>query len=214
MSVVVRGYPALRPESGISADIGARWAARALGETRAPWAAVGAFARWTTDLISFVHSPQGYVAPRNAASARVAGIEAQAGMGFVRWFAVDVSGTLLDPRDTTAGRLPVNDVLPFQSRLVVVPRLSAESRRVGVYPIGRVRAEVRWVYQSSRYADTAGLAVIPGQSSLDAELLAETSNEVWTARFRASDLFDSPQFDIVGFPLPGRSLFLSLEAQW
>jgi iron complex outermembrane receptor protein len=214
ISVVVRGYPALRPESGISADIGARWAARTLGETRAPWAALGAFARWTSDLISFVHSPQGYATPRNVASARVAGIEGQAGMGFLRWFSIDVSGTLLDPRDTTAGRLAVNDILPFQSRLVLVPRLSAESRRIGLYPIGRVRVEIRWVYQASRYADTAGLAVIPSQSSLDAELLAQTSNEVWTARFRASDLFDQPLFDVVGFPLPGRSLFLSLEAQW
>jgi iron complex outermembrane receptor protein len=148
------------------------------------------------------------------ASARVAGIEGQAGVGFLPWLSIDVSGTLLDPRDTTAGRLVVNDILPFQSRLVLVPRLSAESRRIGLYPIGRVRAEVRWVYQASRYADTAGLAVIPSQSSLDAELLAQTSNEVWTARFRASDLIDQPLFDVVGFPLPGRSLFLSLEAQW
>jgi vitamin B12 transporter len=208
------GYPGLRPESGISADAGARWAARAWGETPAPWAALGVFARWTSDLISFVHSPQGYVTPRNVTSARVSGIELQGGVGFLRWFTIDLSGTLLDPRDTTAGRLTVNDVLPFQSRFVVVPRLSAESRRIGLSPIGRVRAEIRWVYQSSRYSDPAGLAVIPAQTSLDAEVLAQTTNRVWTARLRASDLIDTPLFDIVGFPLPGRSFFLSLEAQW
>jgi iron complex outermembrane receptor protein len=160
-----------------------------------------------------VRSTQGYVQPLNVNSARIAGLEAQAGAGFLRWLAADVSATLLDPRDTTSGRLTVNDMLPFQSRLVVAPRVWAETRRP-LRPIGRARAEVRWIYQSSRYGDAAGLAVIPEQSSLDVELLATTSDEVWTLRARAADLLDARRFDVVGFPLPGRSIFLSLEAQW
>jgi iron complex outermembrane receptor protein len=77
-----------------------------------------------------------------------------------------------------------------------------------------VRAELRWVYQSSRYADNAGLAVIPEQSSLDAELLAQTADGRFTARLRATDVLDTPRFDVVGFPLPGRSAFASLEETW
>jgi iron complex outermembrane receptor protein len=214
MSVLVRGNPSLAQESGVSADVGLRWAAREDGKTRAPWGYVGGFARWTNDLVSFVRSSQGYVEPINVGSARVVGLEAQAGVGFLRWFAADVTATLLDPRDTTPGRLLVNDILPFQSRLVFVPRLSAESRRVGVRPVGRVRAELRWVYQSSRYADNAGLAVIPEQSSLDAELLAQTADDRFTVRVRATDLLDTQRFDVVGFPLPGRSAFASLEETW
>jgi iron complex outermembrane receptor protein len=83
-----------------------------------------------------------------------------------------------------------------------------------VGPFGRLRAEVRWVYQASRYADTAGLAVMPAQSSLDAELIARTSDEHFTVRVRASDLLDTPRFDVVGYPLPGRSVFASLEETW
>ena len=214
MSALVRGYPALRPESGVSADAGGRWAARRRSEAHPPWVSLGAFARWTDDLVSFVRSPQGYATPRNVDRARVAGVEAQAGAGVLDWLTVDVSGTFLDPRDTTPGRRTVNDILPFQSRLIVVPRVSAESRHVGLPLVGRLRAEVLWIYQASRYADSAGLAVIPQQSSLDAEVLAETSNQAWTARLRASDLLDSQRFDVVGFPLPGRSLFLSLEVKW
>jgi iron complex outermembrane receptor protein len=214
MSVLVRGNPSLAQESGLSADVGLRWAARQGTGARAPWGYVGGFARWTRDLVSFVRSSQGYVEPFNVGSARVAGIEAQAGAGFVRWFAADVTATMLDPRDTTAGRLLVNDILPFQSRLVVAPRLSAEVHDVAVRPFGRVRAEVRWVYQSSRYADNAGLAVIPEQSSLDAQLLAQTADERFTVRLRATDVLDTPRFDVVGFPLPGRSAFASLEETW
>lgn len=214
MSVLVRGNPSLEQETGLSADVGLRWAAVQRGETRPPWGFVGGFARWTSELVSFVRSAQGYVEPVNVGDARVTGLEAQAGAGFLRWFAIDVAATLLDPRDTTPGRLVVNDVLPFQSRLVFVPRLSAETRDVGLHPVGRVRAEVRWVYQSSRYADTAGLAVIPEQSSLDAELLAQSTDRHFTVRLRATDLLDSARFDVVGFPLPGRSAFASLEESW
>jgi iron complex outermembrane receptor protein len=214
MSVLVRGNAALQQESGVSTDVGLRFAPAAHGDTRPPWGFVGGFARWTEDLVSFVRSAQGYVEPVNVGSARVLGLEAQVGAGFLRWFAADFAATLLDPRDTTPGRLVVNDVLPFQSMLVFVPRLSAESRDLGLGPIGRARAEVRWVYQSSRYADTAGLAVIPEQSSLDAELLAQTRDRHFTVRLRATDLLDTPRYDVVGYPLPGRSAFASLEESW
>jgi iron complex outermembrane receptor protein len=213
-SVVVHGNPMLDPESGITTDMGARWTERTTGETPAPWVFAGAFVRWSSDLVSFVRSSEGYVEPFNVTSARVAGLEARAGVAFLRFFALDASATLEDPRDTTPRRTTVNDFLPFQSRLVAAPRLSAEVRHLALRPLGRLRAEVRWVYQSSRYASTSGLAVIPEQSSLDAELLAQTSNEVWSLRFRAADILDSQRFDIVGFPLPGRSFFLSLEAAW
>jgi outer membrane cobalamin receptor len=32
-----------------------------------------------------------------------------------------------------------------------------------------------------------------------------------TTRVRVANLFDAPRYDIVGFPLPGRSAFLSME---
>jgi vitamin B12 transporter len=217
LSVIVHGNPMLVAESGLGVDAGGRWSApRGVGVTgaRAPWAYLGGFARWTDDLVSYVRSSEGYVEPFNVGQARVAGAEAQLGAGVWRWIAVDVSGTLLDPRDVTPGRRTVNDVLPFQSRAVVVPRVVADFRDVVLGPIRRVRAEVRWVYQSSRYADAAGLAVIPDQGSVDAELLAQTAGGALTARLRVADLLDSPRFDVVGFPLPGRSAFLSLEAQW
>jgi iron complex outermembrane receptor protein len=216
MSVLVRGNPLLQQETGLSADVGLRFAAVQHDEraARAPWGFVGGFARWSSDLVSFVRSSQGYVEPVNVGSARVMGLEAQVGAGFLRWFAADFAATVLDPRDTTQGRLVVNDILPFQSRLVFVPRLSAETHDLALGPVGRARVEVRWVYQASRYADTAGLAVIPEQSSLDAELLAQTRDKHFTVRLRATDLLDTARFDIVGFPLPGRSAFASLEESW
>jgi iron complex outermembrane receptor protein len=151
--------------------------------------------------------------PVNIDDARVSGVEAQAGAGLSRWLAVDATATILDPRDTTPERLIVNRVLPFQSRFVVAPRLSFEVR-AGLAWLDRVRAELRWIYQSSRYADTAGLAVIPQQSSLDAEAVAQTKDDRFTLRLHMADVLDTQRFDIVGFPLPRRAAFLALEAKW
>jgi iron complex outermembrane receptor protein len=214
MSVIVRGNAMLLPESGVTIDTGARASTREGIAGGVPaWATVDGFVRWATDLIAFVRSSQGYVLPVNVDDARVAGVEAQAGVGFFRWFAFDASATILDPRDTTPNRLIVNDVLPFQSRLVVAPRLSFETR-AGQAWLDRVRVEARWIYQSSRYADAAGLGVIPDQSSLDAEAILQTRGEHFTLRARATDLLDTQRYDIVGFPLPKRAGYVALEAKW
>jgi iron complex outermembrane receptor protein len=35
-----------------------------------------------------------------------------------------------------------------------------------------------------------------------------------TVRGRIADIFDAQRTDIVGYPLPGRSAYLGLEASW
>jgi iron complex outermembrane receptor protein len=213
VSPVVRGNPMLFPESGVTCDAGLRWKARGAGEDRAPWASVAGFVRWADDLVGYELSPQGYAEPLNVGRARFTGAEAQAGAPFLRWFAFDLNVTFLDPRNTTPGRITVNDVLPLLSRLVVVPRVWGEWH-TGLGWADRIRAEMRFIHESSRYADAAGLAVIPEQSSLDAELLVQTRDGAWTVRLRVADLLDAQRFDVVGFPLPRRSAFAAMEAKW
>jgi iron complex outermembrane receptor protein len=214
MSVIVRGNPVLDAEEGVSVDAGGRWKGdRGIAHGQPPWMMVDAFVRWANDLIAFVRSSEGFTLPVNIDDARVSGVEAQAGAGLCPWLAVDATATTLDPRDTTPDRLIVNRVLPFQSRFVVAPRVSFEAR-TGLAWLDRVRAELRWIYQSSRYADAAGLAVIPQQSSLDAEAVAQTRDDRFTLRLHMADVLDTQRFDIVGFPLPRRAAFLALEAKW
>jgi iron complex outermembrane receptor protein len=203
LAPLVHGNPQLRPEIGTVADLGVR------AHSRRAYGAVVGFVRRADDLVQLVRSPQGFVTPQNVQSARVAGLELQLGASLLSWLSFDGTATLLDARDVSPDRRTVNDFLPFQSRLVVAPRLAAERRLDGW--IGRVRAEVRWTYQSSRYADAAGLAVIPEQGSIDADLLAETWGGRCTLRVRLADLLDARRVDVVGYPLPGRSLFASLE---
>jgi iron complex outermembrane receptor protein len=210
ISVFVRGNPMLLPESGITVDGGLRW--KTSGKAGSLWAFAEAFVRFSDDLIAFVRSSEGFTVPINIDAARVAGVETAVGSTFLRWFSLSTSATVLDPRDTTSNRLVVNTILPFESRLVLVPRLSFETH---AGPRShRIHAELRWVYQSSRYADAAGLAVIPDQSSLDAELVAATKDGHWTVRARLADLLNTERYDIVGFPLPRRAAYLALETRW
>src|SRR5262249_260115 len=122
VSGVVRGNDALVEEVGLTLDVGARASGRAgpLGEA---YLDAFAFVRSVRDLVGYRRSSLGYVVPYNVGRARVAGLEAALGATPLRFLQVELSLTLLDPRDTTPGRDVTNDVLPFQSRLTLAPRV-------------------------------------------------------------------------------------------
>jgi iron complex outermembrane receptor protein len=218
-SIVVRGNSRLRPEVGWSADAGVRWLARrphsGRVRRRQGWVDAAIFSRWAEELVSFVRSSEGFVQPVNLRSAQVRGLEIDVGSAWWACCVARVSLTATDPRDTTAGRATRNDVLPFVSRLVVVPSLAA-SVDIAERALRRVGAELRYVYQSSRFADAAGLAVIPAQGSLDAEANVDVAagEAAMRARVRVANVLNEVRFDVVGFPLPGRSAFVSLEVMW
>jgi iron complex outermembrane receptor protein len=207
-SAAVRGNPALVPESGVTVDIGARvsWGTLALD--------VFAFARAAKDLVAYERSSAGYVLPYNVGSAAVRGVEALARWTPVALLDVDLAATALDARDTSAARTTVNDVLPFHSRLVLVPRATLKMGAVRALLVDAARVRVSYVYQSSRYADAAGLVVIPEQGSLDVEVEAELARRRLALRARLSDALDQTRFDLVGFPLPGRAAYAAMEVRW
>jgi iron complex outermembrane receptor protein len=212
MSVVVRGSPRLENETGTTLDAGARYTHRLEGEIAPLWAAVSAYTRESSELISFVRTEQGYVVPVNVGEARVHGVEIEAGAGFLRHFAADAAVTALDARDRTPERMTRNDILPHRSRLVVALAVRATTGPTG-YPFAEeLSLGARHVYQASRYADLAGLKVIPEQHSLDIDASVRTLDGMAALRARMVNALDTRRWDVVGFPLPGRSFFVSLEA--
>jgi iron complex outermembrane receptor protein len=77
--------------------------------------------------------------------------------------------------------------------------------------VQRLAALARVHHRSSRFADPAGLIVIPSQTSTDFELRAELWEHHLSWRLALQNAFDVQSFDTVGLPLPGRSLYSSLE---
>jgi vitamin B12 transporter len=167
--------------------------------------------RWTRDLIVFSRTAQGYIVPENRERSRTLGAELELGAEPVQGLRLDASLTLTDARDTTAERVTANDVLPFLPRLVFSPGV-AYARSLDFESVDRVALYARYVHQASRYADRAGLAVIPEQDSLEVGGEADFSGFV-TARVRVENVLDQNRFDVVGFPLPGTTVFASFEAR-
>ena len=212
ISGVVRGNSELLPESGLTWDAGIRAQHRMDGSVLA-----GAhvdffgFVRDARRLVAYQRSSLGYVRPFNVGSARVSGLELLAGLRPVPFALFELAATVLDPRNTSVSHL-VNDILPYESRLTLVPRVALTARPAGF--VERVELSGSYPYRSNWYADSAGLVVIPPQGSLDVDISAWMLREHLVARARLANALDQRRMDIVGYPLPGRAAYVALEASW
>jgi len=211
MSLAVHGNPELRSETGVTFDAGARFSHRFEGETSPLYAGVSGYLRSADELVTFVRTSQRHLVPKNLAEARVAGLELEAGSGFLRYFAGEAGVTLFDGRDTSPNRVLKNDILPYHSRLIASAALTATTPRIESVWLERASLRTSFLYQSNRYANPGGLGVIPEQGSLDVEARVGLLKGHVVCAARIADLLDDERFDIVGFPLPRRSAFFTLE---
>ncbi len=214
VSSFIHGNPALVPETGATADFGVRAQTGHGTVLQGAYVDAFVFARWADGLIAYERTGQGAITPYNVGAARVLGAEVLTGLALNPLVRVEVAATALDPRDTSPDRTTVNDVLPYRSRLIAAPRVRFDWKRSSRDGVSAVGGEVRGTYQSSRYQDRAGLEPLPQQTTVDVEADVAFFDGLLTARARVADLFDARRTDIVGFPLPGRSVYAGLEASW
>lgn len=214
VSASLHGEPDLLDERGYSIDVGVRRRTSAGAVEMAGDAFV--FRRWTTNLVRYRQTSLHAFSPYNVGDAQVTGAEVSLGTRILREFEIFQSLTLLDPRETTEDRVANstrNDLLPLMSRFVTHHSLSWSRafRDVGVEDVG---ASLRYFYRSNRFADPAGLVVLPEQHAIDAAArirLVEPDIELGLA---FNNLSDERQIDMLGQPLPGRSYHASLQAWW
>src|SRR6185437_12782970 len=148
----------------------------------------------------------GYVQPFNVGAARVIGGELAATVSPVRFVRVDLAATVIDPRDVSPGRTTVNDILPYKARLVIVPRVEGNVPLAALHPapsegtrvVRAIKVAASYFYESSRYADPAGLVVVPAQGSLDLEAEVAMLEGHLSLRGRLSNLLDQPRVDFIG----------------
>jgi len=208
--IVVRGNAGLRRELGLSADVGAR-GSLALGPRLSVNGEVGAFERRARDLVAYARTAQGYVVPLNVGAARVSGLELGVGAAALGHVSAACNLTLLDARDTSEGRRLRNDLLPFTSRLVLAPRVSVTTGSLRARSLESADFTLDLTYLSNRFADAAGLIVIPEQATLGVSAGAHWLSGSLLTRARLANALDVARFDVVGYPLPGRSLYVSAE---
>ena len=114
--------------------------------------------------------------------------------------------TLLDARDD-ATALP----LPLRPRLVSASRITLSFGEA----MGLAGADMglTLIRQSSRYADPAALTVLPHQTHLDADvsISVDVGGALMTTRARIANVTGAERFDLVGYPLPPRQVFLTVD---
>jgi iron complex outermembrane receptor protein len=210
-STSIHGNPNLKPEQSIGFELAGRWSPNGLNSRI--WFDGASFVRWTDDAILLVSSDQKFAVPYNLQGTRVAGIEGTSGARLVGGLESEIGATLLDARQTQPAQSGPEPMLPFQSRLTThaVLRLRNQIERKFLRSF---IIEARFNWQSNRAADLAGNAILPAQSSLDLEAAWLGLFGALDARLRVANVFDVPRFDLVGYPLPGRSVHASLEVPW
>jgi hypothetical protein len=210
----LQGNDELRPEQNTSADLGVRGAAL-FGAVTASFDSF-VFARFSDDLVRYRRTSQNAIGPYNVGSARVLGAELAAASCWYDHVTTQTALTLLDPLETTRDAVAdptVNDVLPLSSRLVLSQSLEAESNW-RAWNVRRASLGLRYFYRSNRFADPAGLVVLPEQHQWDlhGRVHLVRPNLEFTAA--VDDLFDTSSIDVIGLPLPGRTFHAALEAWW
>jgi vitamin B12 transporter len=213
-SVLVLGNPELRPEVGWGPEVGGRVQWPRPGHEPWAWADVSAFARFSHELITYVRTAQGYLHPWNAGAARTTGAELSGGVSPTVGLTLSGQISLLDPRDTSSDRRTENDILPFLSQVTASARLGYERSFDELRILDGFRTAFVVIHQSSRFADPAGLGVIPSQTFGDLEAGVAAFDGLSLTQVRISNLWNTQRFDVVGFPLPGRSFFINSKITW
>lgn len=214
VSGTVHGNRELTSETGLTAEVGVRAETEIGAILRRAYLDAFAFVRDADHLIAYTPTAQAFIRPYNVGKARVKGLEALTGVEALGLLQLEAALMLLDPRNRTPDRSVVNDLLPYRSRLIFSPRARFVWRRHSHQGVSSFDAELSALYQSSRYADAAGLGLIDAQTSIDMAASLGWFDDLLHLRVRVADLLDQRRTDLVGYPLPQRSVYLGLDAQF
>ncbi|HEY5927951.1 MAG TPA: TonB-dependent receptor [Kofleriaceae bacterium] len=221
------GSPELLPERGPSTDVGVVWApSEALGPIDRILVEASAFGTRARDTIAFVSSV-GFVArAMNVANSQSYGGELVASARLARTVSVTANYTRLVTQQLTEEVSFANKALPRQPGHAVYARVDVVRRVLA-------RNASLWLdgsFQSRTFLDQANLMTVPGRALAGAGMRVEIAGglaaalaveNLTDARIQFLPLDPPPRpdltetkaalADLAGFPLPGRTFYVSLD---
>ena len=200
----VLGNPALRPEHGETWDAGARWSA-------ATAAGLSGTAEWshfesdTRDIILYAKNSQSSVRAQNVSRGVIRGEELSLAAGTPWGLAASAAVTLLKARDRGPIRAYYGKRLPQRPEQQATARLEYRRRRIGL--------GTDLDYLGDDYLDPYNTKRVASRTLVGAWASLATRAERMRFTVEAKNLGNRSITDVGGYPLPGRSFFLSCETQ-
>lgn len=191
--------PTLRPERALYADLAV------VHRTEHSLASLGGFYSLYENLIAYELYPPFAAKPYNFSAASVAGLEAEGEWRPYSWVAGTLGYTLLISRNLRDDPRYYLKELPYRPRHKLSARVSGGPR----WLTGRVEVAA----QSSQFTNRTEEAVLPGRAFVHAGLSSTLGHAPeLTLSVELKNVFDVHAEDLDGYPLPGRSAYVTLTA--
>ncbi len=199
---VILGNPTLRPERATTWETGVT-AAGARGPLQGGLQ-LAAYTRTVDDLVQLLTTSQHQAVFQNIARATLQGLEITAvAQGWQR-LKLTAQHTTLVARD--ASNRPAYDGKPLALR----PRTRWDVRADWTETRGAWQAglwtHVQW--QAGYFLDAANLVAVPARTVTSAGVRVARGD--WYVDARIEDALDAARVDLIGYPLPGRTVFAAL----
>jgi iron complex outermembrane receptor protein len=192
----VFGNTDLVPELAVTWDAGMRITSRGVVLE------AGTFDHRYRDLIQFIQNSQAVSRPTNIGNARVRGLETTLGLQLTRWTAVSGNYTYQRTRDESKAGFQRGKALPNRPTHEAYGSLA-------LLP-GRWRFSYEYTYQAGNYRDRANLRRVPARHVHNVAVRRRIYNDV-AVTAEAKNLLGSQIADLWGYPLPGRSVFVTVQ---
>lgn len=199
------GNTDLRPERGVTWDIGLRAEWQGHGPARQAAGEVVYYDRRAEDLIQFVQHSQGVSRPANIGRARVRGTEIT--------LRGEIGGVLtLSGNYTYQLALDRSDI-PYRRNRVLPNRPKHEGQGTGEVRVGRFKLTYELAFEGGSFLDRANLRPVRARGIHNAGAgltLFRSVRLTWEVK----NLTDEQVADVWGYPLPGRGYFVGASGQF
>lgn len=202
----VEGNPELSSEEGVTTDAGIVIEADA-GPTGSGFLEAVLFWADRDDLIVFLQNSQHTVKALNLESAHVEGAEITARRSWRRGLGLSASYTVQDARNDGPSPTYHGKRLPYEPRYDLFLRTS--------YDAGRIELWHEYHFESESYRDRANLPenLRPASHLHNLGVRWEVVRGLITATAQVQNIADERLVDVDGYPLPGRTFYLTIAIE-
>ena len=144
----------------------------------------------------------------NLGAAELNGLEVVARGRLPGWLRASVRYGLLMSRDRSARAAYDGKPLPMRPGSRLASRLTATGNPKSW--LGASSAWLAYRWQSGHFADRANRVALPARATLDTGVAARVAGDRLEVSARIDNLLDRPNFDLIGYPLPGRTMMVTL----